>query len=265
MRAPDPALIAFIADELARPTLPEAEAFAAHLAERPGTAAVLFYGSCLQRGTTEGVLDFYVLTTGGDWGQGTLAAAAGRALPPNVYVVAHEGLKAKVAVIRLADFRARCGLGTLDTTIWARFCQRAAMVWARDDAARRMAAEAVAASVETAAIWAGRFAPDAEGADAWRSLFARTYRVEIRPERKGRSGAIVDAEEARFARLWELTARARAAASPARLGAWGVRWWAGKPIHLGRLAKGAFTYEGGLRYLIWKIHRHRRPQPPRVR
>ncbi|QIE56910.1 hypothetical protein G5B40_16575 [Pikeienuella piscinae] len=258
MRAPDPALTAFIADELARPTLPEAGAFAAHLAERPGTAAVLFYGSCLQRGTTEGVLDFYVLTDGGDWGQGALAAAAGRVLPPNVYVVAWKGLRAKVAVTRLADFGARCGLETLDTTFWARFCQRAAIVWARNDEAERAAAEAVATSVETAAIWAARLAPGLQGAAAWRALFARTYRVEIRPERKGRGDAIVDADEARFARLWALTSPARSVAPPASANAWRARWWVGKPLHLGRLAKGAFTYEGGVRYLIWKIRRHRR-------
>lgn len=257
-RQPSPMLVSFIAEEFAQPTLAEAQAFAAHLAERPGAAAVLFYGSCLQRGTTEGVLDFYVLTEGGDWGQGALAAAAGRLLPPNVYVEEFDGLKAKVAVVRLADFRARCGLATVDTTFWARFCQRAALLWARDEAVRGEVEAAVAAAVETAATWAARLAPGTEGADAWRALFWRTYTVEIRPERRGRGGAIVDVDADRFARLWDLTAPARKAAPPARPGAWRARWWLGKALHIGRLAKGAFTYKGGARYLLWKIRRHRK-------
>lgn len=259
MRAPDPALAAFIAEELARPTMPEAEAFAAHFGRREGVAAVLFYGSCLQRGTTEGVLDFYVLTDEpGVWSGNYLLEAAGRALPPNVFVEELDGLRAKVAVVRIEDFRARCGLATLDTTFWARFCQRAAIVWARDAAARREAAASVASAVETAAIWASRLAPEAEGAKAWAALFARTYTVEIRPERRGRGGAIVDADEARFVRLWSLAAPARAAAPRPSPGAWIARWWIGKALHLGRLLKGALTYRGGARYLLWKIRRHRR-------
>ncbi|MEL7466754.1 MAG: hypothetical protein AAFN79_21950 [Pseudomonadota bacterium] len=257
-RPPDPELVAFVADELARPTLPEAVAFAEDLARRPGVAAVLFYGSCLQRETTEGMLDFYALTDApGAWDQGALIEGAGRALPPNVYPVEFQGLKAKVAVVHIDDFAARCGLETLDTTFWARFCQRAALLWARDGAARDAAVSAVAAAVETAAVWASRLAPAREGPDAWRALFAETYTVEIRPERKGRSADIVGAEEARFAALWPLTLAAREAAPKTNGGAWRLRWWAGKALHLSRLAKAAFTYSGGIRYLIWKIRRHR--------
>ena len=163
-RAPDPALTAFLAEELSRPTLPEAAAFAEHLAGRPGVSAVLFYGSCLQRGTTEGMLDFYALTDSpGAWDQGRLIEAAGRVLPPNVYPVEFEGLKAKVAVVRAEDFAAHCGLRALDTTFWARFCQRAALLWAKDKAAEAAAIAAVATAVETASVWAGRLAPRAQG------------------------------------------------------------------------------------------------------
>lgn len=258
-RAPDPALVAFIAGELARPTLPEAVAFAADLAKRPGVAAILFYGSCLQRGTTEGMLDFYALTDEpGAWGQGRLAEAAGRVLPPNVYPVEFEGLKAKVAVVHIDDFAAQCGLAVLDTTFWARFCQRAALLWARDDEARSAAVAAVATAVETAAVWAARLAPRTGGAAAWRALFTETYTVEIRPERKGRGGDIVGSDEARFDALWLLTGPARAAAPEAGSGAWRLRWWAGKALHVSRLLKAAFTYSGGVRYLLWKIRRHRR-------
>lgn len=260
MAAPDPALIAYLSEELARPTLAEAQSFAAELAKRPGVAAILFYGSCLQKGTTEGVLDFYALTDGspGAWGEGALLAAAGRALPPNVYVERFGDLRAKVAVVRLADFRAHAALGAIDTTFWARFCQRAAILWARDETARRQTVEAVATAVETAAVWAARLAHAADGPAAWRALFRKTYTVEIRPEPRGRSADIVGADEGRFAALWPLTEPARQAAPVALSFAWTLRWWAGKALHLSRLAKAAFTYEGGPRYLLWKIARHRK-------
>lgn len=257
-RVPDPALTAFIAEELARATLPEAVAFAAHLAKRPGVAAVLFYGSCLQRGTTEGMLDFYVLTDQpGAYEQGRLIEGLGHALPPNIYPEEFEGLRAKAAVVSLEKFHAHVALAALDTTFWARFCQRAALLWVRDEDARASTTEAVATAVETAAVWAARLSNGQTGIAAWRTLFTETYTVEIRPERKGRGGDIVGADEARFATLWPLTANARAAAPPRGRFAWPLRWWAGKAFHISRLLKAALTYTGGVRYLIWKIRRHR--------
>ena len=57
----DQDLIRFIEAELSEPTFPEALTFAAEIGARPGVAAVLFYGSCLQRRSAEGMLDFYAL------------------------------------------------------------------------------------------------------------------------------------------------------------------------------------------------------------
>lgn len=257
LRAPDPALRDYIAQELATPVMPEVTAFAADLAARPGVAAVLFYGSCLQRGSTEGMLDFYVLTDAPrPYGQNPVSALASRALPPNVYPENHGDLRAKAAVVAVSGFRARMAPARIDTTFWARFCQRAALVWARDDAARDAAVDAVAAAVETGAIWAARLSPGAAGADAWRGLFAHTYKVEIRVEGPGRAADIVGADEPRFAALWPLTAAARSAAPPKTPGAWTLRRVMGKLLHISRLLKAAFTFTGGPRYLIWKIKRH---------
>lgn len=248
----------FVATELARPAMAEAVAFAKELSTRPGVIAILFYGSCLQRGTTEGMLDFYALTDGsaGAWQENRAIALAGRALPPNVYPVSHGDLRAKVAVASLDQFRQRMTLSTLDTTFWARFCQRSALLWARDDDVRAMVGEAVAQGVTTAAIWAERLANGAEGAAAWRALFAKTYRVEIRVEPRSRAGDIVGVDESRFENLWNLTKLDRATAPRAAPGAWVLRWWMGKVFHLSRLTKAAFTFEDGPRYLIWKIRRH---------
>ena len=254
----DAALTAFISAELAEPTLAEATAFAEYLADRPGVIAILFYGSCLQRGTTEGMLDFYALTDGsvGAWDESAAIRAAGRVLPPNVYPVESGELRAKVAVVPLDIFAQRMTLTTLDTTFWARFCQRSALLWVKDDETQRRAAHAVATGVETAAIWADRLAGKETGCAAWRALFAKTYRVEIRVEPRSRAGDIVGVDEQRFEDLWNLTTPARTAAPGAMAGAWLARWWMGKAFHISRLAKAALTFDGGPRYLIWKIKRH---------
>ena len=258
MRTPDPALVEAISEELAQPVLPEVAEFAAQLGARPGVAAVLFYGSCLQKRTTEGLLDFYVLTDApGAYGEGALRAWAGRRLPPNVYQERSGDLRAKVAVAAVKVFRARMSPARHDTTFWARFSQRAAIVWARDDAARAAAAAAVAAAVETGAVWAARLAPETTGPDAWRALYAATYGAELRVESAGRGGDIVSADEARFARLWPLTAGARAENRPHKAArAWAVRRRIGKVLNALRLIKAAFTFKGGLDYAIWKVERH---------
>ncbi len=124
----DQRLIRFIEAELSEPTFAEAHAFAAELGARPGVAAVLFYGSCLQRGTAEGMLDFYALTDGpGGYGQTGVIDWLGRRLPPNVYPETIGAIRAKVAVVTMEEFHRRMGADRLDTTFWARFCQRAGL------------------------------------------------------------------------------------------------------------------------------------------
>lgn len=257
MEAPPAALLAHVAAELDRPVFTGARDFAAALAARPGVAAVLFYGSCLQRQSAEGMLDFYVLTDGapGDYGERAPIRALGRALPPNVYPERHDGLNAKAAVVSTAAFRRRMAPDVIDTTFWARFCQPAALLHARDAAARDAAIASVAEAILTGAAWAERLGEGATGAEAWRRLFARTYRVEIRVEGPGRAGRIVDADPDRWDTLWRLTAGRRDAAAGR---SWFLRWLLGKPLHIARLAKAALTFEGGPRYLLWKIRRHRR-------
>lgn len=252
------ALTAALEEELSAPIIAEAEAFADLLSKRPGVVAVLFYGSCLQKQSTEGLLDFYVLTDGPrPYGQSGFEAWAGRRLPPNVYQETMGALRAKVAVVSIEEFRARMALERLDTTFWARFCQRAALVWARDDEARAMAVEAVAAAVEVSAIWAERLADGATGVAAWRALFARTYGAELRVEKAGRAADIVGSDENRFERLWKMTAHERAAAPPVDVRSeWSRRRRRGKLLNSLRLVKAAFTFKGGLDYAIWKVERH---------
>jgi hypothetical protein len=100
-------------------------------------------------------------------------------------------------------------------------------------------------------------APMAEtGADPlaiWRRGFALTYASELRAERQGRSGSIVDAEPERYRRFAEA---AEATPAPGAAKAWRRFRRRGKTLSVLRLAKAATTFAGGADYLAWKINRH---------
>lgn len=238
------------------------------LAEEPGeTAAVLFYGSNLRTGATEGVLDFYVLTAG----------PPERGMWPTVsyreFDLHGETLRAKIATMRLATFAKAAAAQTLDTTIWTRFVQPSALVWLRDPGTATQVAEAIAEAAKSAARFATALGPATGTADDyWRALFRQTYAAELRVERKGREGQILGFDPGRYAELLPLAWTADGIAfrdeagmlkpelAPARrralLQAWTHRRRAGKPLNIARLVRAAFTFEGAARYGLWKVERH---------
>lgn len=269
-----------IAAELDRPVPAEARAVADAILARHGrsVAAVLFYGSCLRTGDTGGILDVYVLTD-------SLRAYHGRrwpallnaALPPTVSYREVPGelpgkpaVRAKIAVMGTAAF-ARAVRGTgIDTTVWARFCQPAALLYARDAACRSAVIADVAAAVVTAARWAVRLGPEGGGPAAlWTALFRHTYGAELRAERGDRPDALYGWAADRYDRLLPLALeqagrppenrKAEKRKSEGRKSAgraWARRRRAGKVLNLLRLAKAAFTFENGVDYILWKLERH---------
>ena len=257
------ALEALLARELRRP-LPEAvTAFAARLADPARDVAVLYYGSTLRTGDLSGLLDFYVLTrrphrTG-------LHGLVERVLWPEVSYHEFEGLKAKVATLPLDVFRRAAEGRTLDTTIWTRFVQPAAIAWQAGDAAQVTAA--VAAAVQTASRYAAALGPDEGPATAyWTALFRRTYAAEFRVESPDRADTVLGSNADRFAEILPLAWAAAGVAftekdggyQPRKTGlpGWSLRSAMGKPLNLARLAKAAFTFEGAARYAAYKIEKH---------
>lgn len=258
-----------VATMLARRVRPEVACMANLLGEESGALGVLFYGSNLRTGSLEGVLDYYVLLPG----------APERGLWPRVSYrewddsQSGERLRAKIATMTLAKFAAAAGGETLDTTIWARFVQPSALVWARDEAARETVAEGIASAARTAARLAAALGP-AEGLaeDFWRALFRATYRAELRVEPAGRERAILEANPEHFAGLLPaalVSAGVPFAAHGGRLAPQldaaerrrTLRWWSarrrlGKPLNTVRLIRAAATFDGAARYAAWKIERH---------
>lgn len=241
--------------------------------------AVLFYGSNLRDASLDGVLDFYILLDDvRAWPGARLAALANRLLPPNVGYfegrVTDQAVRAKYAVMSLAQFRSGCANEALDTTLWARFSQPCACVWARSEADRQAAGEIVQQAVLTAAQWAAALGPErGDPLTYWRALFARTYGAELRVEKSARSDDIVSRNAERYAALlpdaWrvaglrfdvhsdatlmpQLAAGARRAAQRR----WARRERFGKWLNALRLLKAAYTFDGALDYLAWKVERH---------
>ncbi|SOB87019.1 hypothetical protein SAMN06297144_2139 [Sphingomonas guangdongensis] len=266
------ALGAFLSAALDRPVCAEIADAARVIASRLEGQAVLFYGSVLRTGDLDGVLDFYVLRAR-EGSEGFIAQHLWPDVSYHEVTVHGRTVRAKVATMTLATFaRAACG-ETLDTTIWARFVQPSALIWASTPAVRR----AVVAAVADAAITAGRFAAlhgPVEGTPAsfWRSLFRATYATELRVEAPGREEQILANAPAHYDALLPLawaadgigcTRRGDQLApllAEERAGAIAAAWLrherAGKPLNLARLVKAAFTFDGATRYAVWKIERH---------
>ena len=205
-------LHSLVKDELLQPGAPPGvHALCDAVRERHGSevAAVLFYGSCLRKSTTEGVLDFYVVVDSyrAIYGPGLLAAG-NSLLPPNVFYLAadcdvssgpeasdepgaavrRETLRCKYAVISLSDFEHCTSPTCMHSYIWARFSQPARLAYIRDQQSREAVVRCVAESIVTLVQRLGPFLP-AKGriqrfsiAALWKEAFRRTYGAELRPE-----------------------------------------------------------------------------------
>jgi hypothetical protein len=275
--------------ELGGDVLEGARRLAGEIRARHGEAvvAVLFYGSCLRRGTTEGVLDFYAIVSGYRRAYASpLPALLGAALPPNVHYLElpAENLRAKYALISLADFAHRASRASIDCRVWARFCQPARIAWARDDATRAALAHTAADAALTMATRMLAWAPGAAGERTllpralWALAFQETYRAELRSEQPASIDAIAAADPARYdavlrAALAVLAERgecelagastagglrvsqSRGALARARR-AWRVRRALAKALAIAGLLKSAFTFQGWLPYVVWKLERH---------
>jgi hypothetical protein len=254
-----------IAAELDEAVPPSVEQFAAQLAARhPGTVAVLYYGSNLRTGDlTASLLDYYLIVERYGMALGSGAAAiANWLLPPNVYYAewqsaAGDTLRCKYAILSMADLQARTMAKTLDVSIWARFAQPIRCVWATDPAARQACLIATAQAVRTAF---GSVPHQADPLSHWASVFARTYRCELRAERAGKGAELTLQHAQRYEQLSALLSNQNPSPLEGEGGKgstwWLVRRWFGRAQHLARLIKASFTFAGGVDYLAWKITRH---------
>lgn len=269
------ALIDLIAEESRKPVFPAAHAFADELRRRYGgaTAAVVFYGSCLRMQTDAGlILDFYVIVDRMGAALGNpVSAGFAHLLPPNVYYheMPFEGrtLRAKVAVISMAQFLRGTGPDAFTSALWARFAQPAALLYARNAEIERRLVSALAEAVTTTAVRAAAlFLEPFSARDLWIRAFKETYAAELRPESAGKSMELIERDLARYEAVTAalFTANEENLYAPPgdertcqrALSVWRLRRMAGKTLNAARLIKASFTFRGGLDYAVAKIERH---------
>lgn len=253
---------------LGRPVHGTVRSFATRLGREAGALGVLFYGSNLRTGSLDGVLDFYLLLPG---------PQRERIWPRISYREHMAGdavLRAKVATMSLGQFGRAAAGNSRDTTIWARFVQPSALVWAADGQARDAIAQAIGDAAQTAAGLAAVLGPvEGRWDEYWRALFRATYRSEFRVEQPGREEAILAVDAEHFRSLlplaWQAAGldfaqrggdRYRPRLSDQDRASW-RRWWderrrLGKPLNVARLVKAAGTFDGAADYAAWKVGRH---------
>lgn len=257
-------LTALITSALAEPAHPAAHAVAKTIqsAHGPSVRAILFYGSNRRSRQPDGVLDFYVLVHGyRQYHRSFIRSLMNRILPPNVEYLrltdpdTGAGIAAKVAVMSMDQFSRRMRPGSIDTTLWARFTQPATLLYAADDAARAQVIAALVQAAHTACLWARRLAPAATARDFWTQLFSLTYAAELRVER-GRPQQIYGHDPDYYDAVLRLADPQQVSKLRFHPVAWAARRYTGKALSVLRLCKGAFTFEGGVDYLLWKVQRH---------
>jgi hypothetical protein len=275
-------LTQLISAELAVPAPRGAALVAERIRARHGSGvrAIVFYGSCLRTSDDQySLLDFYVLVDN-YWNLGTSRSYAwlNALLPPNVYYLevpdGERTVRAKYAVVSLADFARYTSPRAFQAYFWGRFAQPCALIYAADAAATQAVTAAVANAVTTFVQRGLPLVPVPCSVEAlWTTQLTQSYRAELRAERTAAAQRLYAAAADRYQRvtgaaLAHLPFRAVAetvdgttwitAELPSTPAAalWRVRRVYGKVLSLLRILKSALTQEGSVDYAIWKVERH---------
>jgi hypothetical protein len=278
------ALLELVRLESSRPVPPEVRALAAQVVSRHARAAqaVLFYGSWLRGGSSDGFADLCLLVDRYRAAYDRWLPAAGNwLLPPNVFSLevscGARTFRAKYAVVTLRAFERGTSTRRFESYLWARFAQPSRLVYARDEGV----AERTRVALATAAVtFTRRVVPLMprvfEAAALWRRGLQVSYGTELRAERPEAVARVIDAAPAYYAAVTAVLAPTlaltvvpgRDAAEPryqydpgrgrrwVSTLAWAARRCHGKLLSCARLLKGLATFEGGPEYVAWKVARH---------
>ena len=270
-------LTRYLAADAERPAPPELSCLTQALQERFGDAlaVVLFYGSCLRTGEiADAVVDLHVIVDDYTAYRSTLLAVLNRLLAPNVFYLAtsagSQPVRCKYNVFSLRHLDKLVRPSRLAIFTWARFAQRSAVLYARDQAACDAVHSLRGRAVRTFAGAAAAAGADPHNAESfWCDALGLTFRCELRAESPQRAAELV-AQDADYFRA--ITAELKLNKKPAATLAARAKWWlrrlVGKSGSIMRIIKGWYTFDGGLDYLIWKLERHSGRQidvPERVR
>ncbi|MDQ2766619.1 MAG: hypothetical protein M3Y30_05640 [Gemmatimonadota bacterium] len=220
----DPALRIDLAAGLDNVPSPDATALAAMLARSfgDGTIAIIHYGSHAQHSDArrESAFDFFVIVSRYRDAYESLARSVGtsytprtasllnRVLPPNVIAVndaSHvPSLAAKCAVLSLEDLRQACSPSAGDHFVRGRLFQYVQLAWTRDGEARAAVTDAIIEARVGTFSWGLASLPREFDAEQYfRALLERSFAGEIRPERGGRTDALLEAQREVVLRVYD--------------------------------------------------------------
>ncbi|MFO7709571.1 MAG: hypothetical protein R6V84_15500 [Desulfobacterales bacterium] len=257
--------------------------------------AILFYGSCLRTGEDRGgMVDLYLIVDRyREAYRSPLWASLNKLLPPNVFYLEipfeDRVVRAKYAVLSMSDLENGVSRAWFHSYIWGRFAQPTALLYT----SRPAVADRICGLLGRAVLtFLDRVIPrlPAEFAvdELWLRGLTLSYRTELRAERPEKMEALFHAAADHYVRITnaalpalsvpvEIVAGCDGRRYRSRVSkglrlksrvAWKLRSLQGKALTLLRLLKGAFTFSGGLDYILWKIERHTGVTvevPPRLR
>jgi hypothetical protein len=274
-----------ISRQISQPASPAIHALADTLLDTYGEAvqAILFYGSCLRTGDDRGgLVDLYVLVDRyrTAYSKSTLAVL-NKLLPPNVFYleVPHKdrSVRAKYAVLSLADFKCATSMRWFHSYIWGRFAQPVGLLYVRNHQVARQVRSALTQAVLTfIARTLPRVPSPFTARDLWSAGLGLSYRAELRAERPHKLIRLFEAAPDYYEHItrqalstlsfpvdtqengttYRYTAHIPDQARRVSRLDWMVRAWQGKMLSILRLLKGMLTFRGGVDYILWKIERH---------
>ena len=138
------------------------------------------------------------------------AAALANILPPNVIALTEldapspsVSLRAKCAVLSLADLERACALRSKDHFVKGRLFQKVQLAWSRDAESRARVANALIDARVGTFSWVRPYLPQDFDTELYcRSLLETSYAAEIRPEGGERTGVLLTAQRDALLRMY---------------------------------------------------------------
>lgn len=238
--------------------------------------ALVYYGSSLRAMNDPGkMLDFYVLVDSyRKTHKNPVRALLNALLPPSVYYLENVNSDGSVStckysIISIKAFENRCRKAFL-TIVWGRFSQPCVLLFPKDESTKQRVQRARAGAItHLSSQTAPLFTKPMTVTQFWARGFMESYQTELRPESsQSRSEEIVDRYVDRYRVLmstifgkpendgnYHLPSPSKAQTFYCKW-KWGWRRLLGKPYAGLRVLNSAFTFDGGLDYVLHKLKNH---------
>ena len=265
-------LTKLISKEIEKDTFPEAQEMTNFLTKKykKDLMAIIFYGSALRFNTSDGfLLDFYVILRKLHPSiKNPLMRFFAHILPPNVYYYELERngkiCRAKVAIITMTAFKKGTSDQCFSPSLWGRFSQPIKLIYYDTERTKGIVTKALSNAIKT---FLGNTIKSTEKkisiSELWIKGLNLTYGCELRPESKSKINSIFENNKKRYEQIGKL---ALEELEIERYGTFEIKWeklkwflrkyWT-RSLNILRLIKAAYTFKGGIEYLVWKLERHR--------